>query len=1165
HVYMQPEYIDEPFYIGRVMEFVYVPRVRQPKITASSSGKREGTPTPSSTPVTAAQLRARLAWFQRPRDLPVTRVRAKDSRLLVATMHSDINPVSAIKGKCFVRHITEIADLNAWKSKPDYYYYTQLFDRYSTRLYDMVPVAQIRNAPQDVLQKLHDTYEFIFAESQKIADLVNTRRACTICAKWCSVNESLKCSLCEKHYHMECLDPPLAKKPAKGYTWQCAACMRRRLEQREKSLDDSPNATNGVLEPGDRKRTTRSTSSDEFAIALRSSAAAGTATPLGAAASAAASDTESRSGSKRLKLSHGDSRYNGDVSGKVIPRPRNRGIWPFRYFGINTDIEDVLHDDERIYPRAVSRIGPKYQAIIPDMVSPSGSELDSSLLAQHAKLFDEGGDMADSKQYLSRQKPNGNATPIANGTANHHHHNQQNGHRGKDSSVGGGLTSGGVSSGGGGGTARWHSKSAEQMDTTWDEIEARRGNHDEQIFFKQPSFLPDDELEMYMGAIVPFLCRHFSGIYDFSLLDCQDAALHGLALHGYDVEEALISIPECPEGYIRQREPGDYWTEEGLAKFNDCLREYGSNLQAIHNNIPENTRRSITLHYYMIRPTALGKRLLEAYDNRNHSGQRRPNLGQGEGAVNIHVEVASDAGLSSTNTPASSPRTTGMATRDQSRLSNDHHDKTRRCLNCARDRVSRWYPAPLGFTAHNTRSAKYSGSRRVVCNDCYDYWLRYAAMPDQDFISSRKYQQPQPHQRQQAQQNSPPQESYNLHSRPNGSHEETRKASTRPKYAIAGIFPKIKGADHWPLTPCEVCRLPTASGTGSIQPMLMCQDCGVCVHFECSGYPEGARLHPKRWRCGVCTNINNPTISLNYKCVLCHKGAEMPESSALTPSNRPRQLMWRTSGNNWVHPLCALALDQSRLLFAHGNIVVDGVMALSKDMWMRRCSVCMQTDGAAVKCSVANCEEGAHAHCAHILTSDGSDSPQASRAILVGRIEDPAITPSKILESIPEFTNSKRVISAVLKCAKHAHNTSSRNNIALDATDGEGNLVMSAVIAAKRAAAPMQLRGAMLHARGVKNPRLVAFTGSDKMAAAAAAASAALAGGERAEAALKKTTGTRGTSPSKLLSTNSVASSSDVGSIQDASANNRLASSDKLAKGPKVVWSSSGDEPSCMR
>ncbi|KAJ2518515.1 putative PHD type zinc finger protein with BAH domain-containing protein, partial [Coemansia sp. RSA 1939] len=1085
---MQPEYIEEPYYIGRVMEFVYVSRVRQPKMTLSSN-KKEATPTPPPTPTNGAQLRARLAWFQRPRDLPVTRVRAKDSRLLVATMHSDVNPVSAIKGKCNVRHTSEIADVSAWKSKPDHYYYAQLFDRYSTRLYDIIPVAQIRNAPQEVLQKLHDTYEFIFAESQKIADLVNTRRACTICAKWCSISESLKCSLCEKHYHMQCLDPPLSRKPAKGYTWQCAACMRRKLEQREKSVDEASSATTGVLEPGDRKRTTRSSSSDEFAIALRSSVATGMATPSGVAASAATSDTESRSGSKRLKLSHGDSRHGGDSTGSVVPRPKNRGLWPFRYFGINTNIDDVLHDDERIYPRAVSRIGPKYQAIVPDMVSPSGPELDNYLLGQHTAMAGGSQDAANANSSVLRQSyfggmqgQNGHSTSVINGTM------PQNGSRGKDSS-GGGWSSSGVISGGGGGTTRWHSKSADQMDAMWDEIEVRRGNHDEQLFFRQPSFLPDEELEMYFNAIVPFLRRHFSNIHDFTLLDCQDAALHGLVLHGYDVEEALISIPECPEGYIRQREPGDYWTEEGLARFNDLLREYGSNLQSIHNNIPENTRRAVTLHYYLIRPTSLGKQILEAHDNNTRSGLRRPNLGQGESAVNIHVEVASDAGVSRSNTPASSPRTSGMATRDHSRQSNDSQDKPLRCLNCARDRASRWYSAPLEFTAHNTRSAKYSGARRVICNDCRDYWLRYAAMPDQEYISSRKQQPQAQAQRQQPQQHHQhpaARPSHDSNPRSGASQEENRKAGIRPKYAIAGIFPKIKGADHWPLSPCNVCRLPTVSGPGSAQPLLMCQDCGVCVHFECSGYPEDVRLHPKRWRCGICTNINNPTISLDYTCVLCNKEADVVNPSTPTPSDRPRQLMWRTSGNNWVHPLCALALKQSKLLYAHSNVVVDGVMALSKDMWMRRCSVCAKTGGAAIKCAEAGCGEGVHAICAHIGVSDGRDSLQASRAILEGYIDEPALNSSKVLKSIPESIKSKVQTNIVLRCAKHAH-VKDKNTIGLDATDSEGNIAMSLVIASKLAPAKMQFRGAMLHARGVKSPRSIAALGSQNMGSAAAA------------------------------------------------------------------------------
>ncbi|KAJ2414431.1 putative PHD type zinc finger protein with BAH domain-containing protein, partial [Coemansia sp. RSA 2530] len=249
YVYLQPEYSEEPYYIGRIMEFVFVSRVRQPRLSLSMAAHqkssadthprgRDNACSPSLSTISGdtnhdAQLHVRLAWFQRPRDLPITRGRSKDERMLVATMHSDINPVNAIKGKCQVRHTAEIADLSSWKSRPDHYYYNQLFDRYSTRLYDIIPVAQIRNAPQNVLQKLRDTYEFIFAEGQKISDLVSTRRACTICATLCGVSDGIKCSICEKIYHMTCLDPPVTRKPAKGYIWNCAACRRNQQEQQK--------------------------------------------------------------------------------------------------------------------------------------------------------------------------------------------------------------------------------------------------------------------------------------------------------------------------------------------------------------------------------------------------------------------------------------------------------------------------------------------------------------------------------------------------------------------------------------------------------------------------------------------------------------------------------------------------------------------------------------------------------------------------------------------------------------------------------------------------------------------------------------------------------------------------------------------------------------------
>ncbi|KAJ1946581.1 putative PHD type zinc finger protein with BAH domain-containing protein [Kickxella alabastrina] len=1054
YVYLQNDLSDEPFSIGRVMEFAYVPRVKQPKPLMSASWrqnsgafdaskgrdndtqqsgdtpkfKREGTPASSTSSVTSAasaQLRARIATFSRSRDLPVSRAKVKDTRLVIATMYSDLYLVSAIKGKCVVRHTAEIHDLSVWKNTPDHYYYNQFFDRYSSRLFDIIPVSQIRNAPQDVLQKLFDTYEFIFAESQKISDLVNTRRACTVCAKWCSISESLKCSLCDKHYHMQCLDPPISRKPAKGYSWQCAACLRRIQEQRANA---SSNADESADVTGDRKRTTRTTLAEEFSNSRRL---------LSGAGGASASDTESRAGSKRLKLSHGDGKSGTEAAATPIPRPKNRGLWPFRYFGVNTNIEDVLNDDERIYPRAVSRIGPKYQALIPDMVSPSGPALDKYLTKKRAQMLGGSNEASDDTGPANQQSSvhetaasnsawpsTGSTTPLAGQT-------NQYTHRGKEG--GGGAGVGG----------RWHGKSADQMDTTWDKIEVERGNHDEHLFFRQPSFLDNEELDMYMDSILPYLKRHFRLVRDFTLLDCQDAALHGLAQHNYDVEEALITIPECPEEYIRRRAAGDMWTNEALSKFIEGLREYGSNLQSIHEVMPENSRRAIVLRYYLIHPTKVGRRLQEEFNNRNHAGQRRPNLG--EGTSNAHLDTASDAGVSSVNTPASSPRLSGLGDKPN-----------RRCVHCQQENSSRWYAAPADMTVHYTRGAKSSGIQRIICADCREYWNHYALMPDQDSINARKHHSQQKQKASNgargaaAPASAPASGSASASAAASVSAADQGNGNVRSK--TVSVQPKARATASWPLIPCDVCRLKTRFTDHTA---LMCQDCGLCLHLACSGYPARARINPKRWRCGVCSNVANPTVSINYECMLCHKSAP----ALLAAPERPRPLMWRTSGNNWVHAHCALVVPELQLSFIHGNIIVSGFSAVPSSAWERKCSACSSAEGAVIKCCEKSCQEGAHASCAQLDIRGGGGeqlSPLGLRITLAGRMVDGGRAGDLDIlnSSVADFIAGGHKLSVVLKCARHANRISS-SDVDLSAANQTGVSMMSAVVASKVASGPL--------------------------------------------------------------------------------------------------------------
>ncbi|KAG5459578.1 MAG: hypothetical protein BJ554DRAFT_6 [Olpidium bornovanus] len=135
----------EPCYIGRVLEFLPHPKF-------------------------PAELQVRVAWFYRPKDVLSGRRKHWDPRLVVATMHTDLNPVTSIRGLCTVKHEAYIPDLEAYKKSEDHFYYNQLFDRYCRAAYDVVLCEKVRNLPADVAQALRERFEFILVEEGRAGE-----------------------------------------------------------------------------------------------------------------------------------------------------------------------------------------------------------------------------------------------------------------------------------------------------------------------------------------------------------------------------------------------------------------------------------------------------------------------------------------------------------------------------------------------------------------------------------------------------------------------------------------------------------------------------------------------------------------------------------------------------------------------------------------------------------------------------------------------------------------------------------------------------------------------------------------------------------------------------------------------------------------------------------
>jgi hypothetical protein len=152
----------DPYYLGRIMEF----RTRQNHNDASP-------------PVNAF----RINWVYRPRDVQRHSI---DTRLVYATMHSDICPLTSLRGKCYVHHRSEFDDLDDYRKKPDHFYFQQAFDRFIHRWYDVVPTSTVINVPQNVKKALDERWKYIIVESTKVRELTSAVKLCKRCTGYCA-------------------------------------------------------------------------------------------------------------------------------------------------------------------------------------------------------------------------------------------------------------------------------------------------------------------------------------------------------------------------------------------------------------------------------------------------------------------------------------------------------------------------------------------------------------------------------------------------------------------------------------------------------------------------------------------------------------------------------------------------------------------------------------------------------------------------------------------------------------------------------------------------------------------------------------------------------------------------------------------------------------------
>lgn len=126
----------------------------------------------------------RVNWYYRPKDIAR---KVNDTRAVFATMHSDISPLTSLRGKCTIKHKAEIkGKLEEYRKNPDCFWFEKLYDRYIQKNYEVIPTFQIINVPEKVKKVLDERWKYILVEQGRGKELTSAVKTCRRCSGYCA-------------------------------------------------------------------------------------------------------------------------------------------------------------------------------------------------------------------------------------------------------------------------------------------------------------------------------------------------------------------------------------------------------------------------------------------------------------------------------------------------------------------------------------------------------------------------------------------------------------------------------------------------------------------------------------------------------------------------------------------------------------------------------------------------------------------------------------------------------------------------------------------------------------------------------------------------------------------------------------------------------------------
>ncbi|KAE9966108.1 hypothetical protein EG328_009177 [Venturia inaequalis] len=925
HIYLICEPPGDPYYIGRIMEF----RCQVPEDT--------------TTPVEFI----RINWVYRPRD--VQRF-VNDSRLVYVTMHSDLSPLTSLRGKLQLKHRSEISDIDAYRKIPDSFWYNQCFDR-------------------NVKKTLDKRWKFLVVEASRVKDLTSEVKLCARCDGYCAADDSVDCAICKHTFHLTCVRPALARKPARGFAWACAVCSRaaeKKREARRTSLVGE-NETDA-----DEEEIIEEEEEDPAILAER--------------AARAKAEAATENITSEAEIAHAK-------------------MWSYRYLGIHCRVEDALqYEDRAIYPRASSRLGPKHQANAPEWY---GRPVQLVKPLEIKKKYMKTGTKKGQEKITKETQQAIEADRAAKANRPKWVQDEPQGYvrRGED------LPNDDPNC-----TALLAFKLPPAIPST-------RGEDD-------VSTPPEDVVDAYMiraKAIAKDI-----GVEAYST-DFLDRAVFLLQQNSFDQDAALRQLKKTkkvgdwPKARWQTRkdlrDPRFTLKDDEKKRFETAVARHGSELRLVRQYVRTISHADTVRYWYYWKKTPRGKQIWGSYEGRK-SGSKIKKVNTKETATKLLDDVADDEDDSAfdsvkvyskgrkmsckfCNTKRSRfwRRAPNVAPGQMQAADGRSKDKgssfmVALCSRCAR--LWRKYAIQWEDQDETNKKISQGGGRawkRRVDEELIKEWSTAENVspegPDDYELMLAAQAAAEPPKKKQKGGNdgvaTPPQvEAAKKKPLPPPPPPPPPKEPTPPPIPAQ---PKMR------ILPCGVCDTIEPNET-----MLGCRDCRLAVHRNCYGV-TGPRSNNK-WGCDPCANdrsaMSNSAdpAAYSYECVLCpvrftdQTLVEPPKVSHKKKTDRerekerqekelcedlerqytrsqeqrgkpirPREALKRTADNKWVHVSCAVWTPEIRFSNPATLDVAEGIPLIPRARREQVCKLCKTAEGACVACH--HCNANFHVACAY--------------------------------------------------------------------------------------------------------------------------------------------------------------------------------------------------------